>query len=65
MHLLKELQRLARRGFRQAVKDDAKYIVSYVSGSNIFKTGEDIKIKDDSEYPDWIWTVRLEGYDGP
>jgi len=52
-----------KKRFRQPVKDDAEYLVSHVSGTNIFKTGEDIKIKDDSEYPDWIWTARIEGQD--
>ncbi|KAJ6642225.1 39S ribosomal protein L54, mitochondrial [Pseudolycoriella hygida] len=37
---------------------DAKKLVTYVCGSNILKTGEDIKIKDDSEYPEWLWTIN-------
>lgn len=33
--------------------------MNYCCGSNIYKEGEDIKLKDDSEYPDWLWTLRL------
>lgn len=51
-----------KKRFRQPVKDDAEYLCTHVSGSNIFKNGEDVKIKDDSEYPDWIWTEKLDGY---
>lgn len=36
-------------------------MVNYLSGSNIYKQGEDIKIKDDSHYPDWIWTAKIDG----
>lgn len=41
------------------VETDATKLVSYVCGSNINKTGEDIKIKPDSEYPDWLWTLNV------
>ena len=27
------------------------------TGINYFKTGEDPPLKDDSEYPDWLWTI--------
>jgi large subunit ribosomal protein L54 len=29
-----------------------------VCGSNLLKEGEDIKLKPDDEYPDWLWTLR-------
>ncbi|RWS07771.1 39S ribosomal protein L54-like protein [Dinothrombium tinctorium] len=45
--------------FRLPVETDAQKLVNFVCGSNINKTGEDIKIKDDSEYPDWIWDLNL------
>lgn len=41
------------------VETDAKRLVSYCCGSNIYKTGEDIKLKPDSEYPNWLWEIRL------
>jgi large subunit ribosomal protein L54 len=33
--------------------------VNYCCGANYFKEGEDIKLKEDSEYPEWIWSLRL------
>ncbi|XP_022235035.1 39S ribosomal protein L54, mitochondrial-like isoform X2 [Limulus polyphemus] len=44
---------------RLPVETDPHKLVNYVCGSNIYKDGQDIKIKDDSEYPDWIWDLRL------
>ncbi|KAJ8928192.1 hypothetical protein NQ314_019255 [Rhamnusium bicolor] len=41
------------------VETDPEKLVKYVCGSNIYKTGEDILLKPDSEYPDWLWNVRL------
>lgn len=41
------------------VETDPERLVNYVCGSNIYKTGEDIKIKPDSEYPEWLWNLRL------
>ncbi|XP_046996871.1 39S ribosomal protein L54, mitochondrial [Schistocerca americana] len=40
------------------VETDPARLVSYVCGSNIYKEGEDIKLKEDSEYPDWLWNIR-------
>ncbi|XP_023950668.2 39S ribosomal protein L54, mitochondrial [Bicyclus anynana] len=40
------------------VETDPERLVNYVCGSNIYITGEDVKIKDDSEYPDWLWTLN-------
>ncbi|XP_073845185.1 mitochondrial ribosomal protein L54 [Musca autumnalis] len=42
------------------VETDANKLVNYVCGSNIYKTGEDIKLKPDSEYPDWLWTLNVD-----
>ncbi|KAK0161122.1 hypothetical protein PV327_009634 [Microctonus hyperodae] len=42
------------------VETDAKKLVSFVCGSNILKEGgEDIKLKPDSEYPEWLWNIRI------
>lgn len=40
------------------VETDPKKLVSFVCGSNISVKGEDVKIKQDSEYPDWLWTLH-------
>ncbi|EDW56561.1 39S ribosomal protein L54, mitochondrial [Drosophila sechellia] len=42
------------------VETDANKLVNYVCGSNYLKTGEDVKIKPDAEYPDWLWTLNTE-----
>ncbi|XP_017126435.1 39S ribosomal protein L54, mitochondrial [Drosophila elegans] len=43
------------------VETDANKLVNYVCGSNYMKTGEDVKIKPDSEYPDWLWSLNTQG----
>lgn len=41
------------------VETDAHRLQTYVCGTNIYKEGgEDVKIKPDSEYPSWLWTIR-------
>ncbi|XP_057655837.1 39S ribosomal protein L54, mitochondrial [Diorhabda carinulata] len=41
------------------VEEDPNKLVSYVCGTNIYKTGEDVILKENSEYPDWLWSIRL------
>ncbi|CAG9830183.1 unnamed protein product [Diabrotica balteata] len=41
------------------VETDPEKLVKYACGSNIYKTGEDAILKEDKEYPDWLWNVRL------
>jgi len=38
---------------------------SVCAGLNYFKDGEEVPIKPDSEYPEWIWTHlnRIDSYD--
>lgn len=40
------------------VEKDVNKLLTYVCGTNICKEGEDVKIRPDSEYPDWLWTIR-------
>ncbi|XP_072764973.1 large ribosomal subunit protein mL54 [Anoplolepis gracilipes] len=41
------------------VETDVNRLVTYVCGTNLLKEeGEDVKIKPDSEYPSWLWTIR-------
>ncbi|XP_055374573.1 39S ribosomal protein L54, mitochondrial [Condylostylus longicornis] len=42
------------------VETDPNKLVNYVCGSNLKKTGEDIKIKPDAEYPDWLWEMNVD-----
>lgn len=42
------------------VEEDINKLLNYVCGSNIYKEGEDIKLKPDSEYPEWLWKIRTE-----
>lgn len=41
------------------VETDAKKLVNFVCGSNILKEGQDIELKPDSEYPDWLWNLNI------
>lgn len=40
------------------VEADPHKLINFVCGSNIYKEGKDIEIKPDSEYPEWLWTLR-------
>ncbi|CAL1681916.1 unnamed protein product [Lasius platythorax] len=40
------------------VETDVNRLMTYVCGTNLYKEGEDVKIKSDSEYPSWLWTIR-------
>lgn len=35
-------------------------MLKYCCGANIYVDGKDPEIKADSEYPDWLWTMRIE-----
>ncbi|XP_059474508.1 large ribosomal subunit protein mL54 [Neocloeon triangulifer] len=41
------------------VETDTQILHDYVCGTNLLKEGgENIKLKEDSEYPEWLWTLR-------
>ncbi|XP_065216992.1 large ribosomal subunit protein mL54 [Planococcus citri] len=40
------------------IETDPHKLVNYCCGSNIYKEGEDIQLKPESEYPDWLWNIR-------
>ncbi len=42
------------------VETDPEKLVNYVCGSNYKLEGEDVKIKPDSEYPDWLFTMDVK-----
>ena len=33
--------------------------MKYCCGANYYKDGEPIKLKEDSEYPEWLWKLPL------
>ena len=41
------------------VETDAFKLTKFVCGSNIYKEGQDVELKPDSEYPDWLWTIHI------
>ncbi|KAG5677461.1 hypothetical protein PVAND_007219 [Polypedilum vanderplanki] len=40
------------------VVTDPEKLVNYCCGSNYFIEGEDVKIKPNDEYPDWLWKLH-------
>ncbi|XP_046662155.1 39S ribosomal protein L54, mitochondrial-like [Homalodisca vitripennis] len=45
---------------RLPVETDAKKLVTHLCGSNLLaEGGEDIELKPDSEYPDWLWNLYI------
>lgn len=41
------------------VETDPKKLVKFVCGSHPVKEDrQDVELKDDSEYPDWLWELR-------
>ncbi|XP_012275623.1 39S ribosomal protein L54, mitochondrial [Orussus abietinus] len=40
------------------VETDVSKLLTFVCGSNILKEGKDVELKPDSEYPDWLWTIK-------
>lgn len=41
------------------VETDPQKLVTHCCGLNIYNTGEEVKLKPNNEYPDWLWEVRL------
>uniref|UniRef100_A0A1B6GLI5 Large ribosomal subunit protein mL54 n=1 Tax=Cuerna arida TaxID=1464854 RepID=A0A1B6GLI5_9HEMI len=45
---------------RLPVETDARKLVTHLCGSNLLaEGGEDIKLKPDSEYPEWLWNLYI------
>ncbi|XP_059146698.1 large ribosomal subunit protein mL54-like [Physella acuta] len=45
---------------RMEVETDPEKLINFCCGANINVDGKDPEIKPDSEYPDWLWNLRLE-----
>lgn len=48
-----------KRRFRLEVETDPHKLVNYCCGLNYHIDEPPIKLKDDSEYPEWLWNLRL------
>lgn len=48
-----------KRRFRLPVETDPHKLVNYCCGLNYHQDEPPIKLKDDSEYPEWLWKLRL------
>lgn len=48
-----------KRRFRLAVETDPHKLVNYCCGLNYHIDEPPIKLKPDSEYPDWLWNLRI------
>ncbi|XP_061174753.1 large ribosomal subunit protein mL54-like [Saccostrea echinata] len=57
----KDVKGLAKKvdKFLDAEKDPEK-LCKYVCGANIMNKGSDPEIKPDSEYPEWLWNLKIE-----
>ncbi|CAO1366955.1 unnamed protein product [Diamesa serratosioi] len=41
------------------VETDTNKLVNFVCGSNTMKTGQDIKLKSNEEYPEWLFNLNV------
>ncbi|OQR72047.1 39S ribosomal protein L54 [Tropilaelaps mercedesae] len=41
------------------VERDPQKLATYCCGSNYRLEGDDVKLGDDKDYPDWLWTLHL------
>lgn len=41
------------------VETDPQKLTTYCCGANFHKTDEEVKLKPNNEYPDWLWQIRL------
>ena len=42
------------------VESDVTKLTQFCCGANIYTTGSDPPLKPDSEYPEWLWSLRLD-----
>lgn len=43
------------------METDPNKLVKFCCGLNIMKNGEEVPLKDNSEYPEWLWTLKTDG----
>ena len=45
-----------------AVEKDTSKLAKYCCGLNLLKQGgQEVELKEDSEYPDWLWELKIDG----
>ena len=42
------------------VETDAMKLTRFCCGANIYTAGADPQLKPESEYPEWLWSLRLD-----
>jgi hypothetical protein len=52
-------QPIGQRRFRLKVEEDPHKLVNNCCGANYHIEGEEIKLKADEEYPEWLWSLPL------
>ncbi|KAI8789988.1 39S ribosomal protein L54, mitochondrial, partial [Biomphalaria glabrata] len=50
----------AAKKTRIEVETDPEKLLKYCCGANIYIEGKDPELKPDSEYPAWLWNLRIE-----
>ena len=53
-------QAVGKKRFRLPVEQDVNKLMNNCCGANYMKEGGDVKLKDDSEYPEWLWEMPLK-----
>lgn len=53
-------QAVGKKRFRLPVETDPKKLMNFCCGANYYKNCEEIKLKDDDNYPDWLWNLPLK-----
>ncbi|KAL7671677.1 hypothetical protein ACOME3_006575 [Neoechinorhynchus agilis] len=43
------------------VEDDPHKLLMYCCGTDFLKNSNPVKLKDDSEYPEWLWSLNCSG----
>ena len=42
------------------VETDPEKLTKFLCGGNFYRGGSDPELKPDSEYPDWLWELKLD-----
>lgn len=51
---------IGKKRFRLPTEKNVDKLITHCCGANYFKEGEEIKLKDDSEYPEWLWELPMK-----